>query len=190
MKRLLKRLASVLLGDYGLYRVWQSGAPGTEPPEAERIAVRPVGIEDVACAQAPEIRDNAWYLGTQCTAYGVFEDEAFLAMACCWWGERYAERHSWPLPPGAVKLVQIVTAPAARNRGLATLLIRHVAQAEGKQGRNPALARIWHSNTPSMKAFEHAGWHPVGWLIQINPLRRPQPWNLVFRRSQESRRKT
>jgi RimJ/RimL family protein N-acetyltransferase len=45
-----------------------------------------------------------------------------------------------------------------------------------REGRTPLYARIWHNNTPSLRAFEHAGWEPIGTLIEMNPLRLSQPW--------------
>jgi hypothetical protein len=50
------------------------------------------------------------------------------------------------------------------------------------KGYTTLYARIWHSNGPSQSAFARAVWRRVGWLLQINPLRRPQPWNLKLRR--------
>jgi RimJ/RimL family protein N-acetyltransferase len=50
-----------------------------------------------------------------------------------------------------------------------------------EDGFTRLFARIWHSNEPSRRAFRRAGWQPVGWYLEANPLRRAQPWRLAFR---------
>jgi hypothetical protein len=66
--------------------------------------------------------------------------------------------------------------------GVAAALIGASAQEMTAKGYTTLYARIWHSNGPSQSAFARAVWRRVGWLLQINPLRRPQPWNLKLRR--------
>ena len=181
MKALLKRLARAVLGEYALYEVWQSAAAIPASPRSGGVILRAVTQADLAAAADAELRESAWYLGDEACAFGAFEGDRLLALACCWWGARYAARHSWPLPERAAKLVHIVTAPAARGRGLAPLLIQHAETALRGQGRAPLLARIWHSNEPSRRAFRRAGWRPIGWLLLINPLRRQKPWRWLCR---------
>lgn len=180
MKTLLKRLGHALLGEYGIYQVWASASP---PALAAPPGVR-LGPVDAALLQAapePEFRNCTWYQGEEARAFGVFEGGRLLAVAWLWWGQRYAARHSWPLPAGTAKLVHIVAAPAARGRGLAPLLIAHAEQRMREDGFTRLFARIWHSNEPSRRAFRRAGWQPVGWYLEANPLRRAQPWRLAFR---------
>jgi len=59
------------------------------------------------------------------------------------------------------------------------------AQEITAKGYTTLYARIWHSHGPSQSAFARAGWRrlaQVGWLLQVNPLRRREPWNLKLKR--------
>jgi GNAT superfamily N-acetyltransferase len=180
LKNLLRQVARALLGDYALYQVWRSqdAPPPAQPPgvQFDRVDKRTLEV-----APETEFRSCAWYAGDEATAFGAFEGNRLLAVAWVWWGERYASRYSWPLPDRAAKLVHIVTVPAARGRGVATALIAHVEGRMRAAGFASLYARIWHSNEPSQRAFARAGWRRVGWYVEANPLRRPQPWRFCFR---------
>lgn len=180
MKSTVKKLAAAVLGEYALYQIWQA-APAATIPWPQDVGLQEVTGADLLACEAAEFRDSAWYLGEEACGFGAFRDGRMLALVCCQWGARYAGRRSWPLPEGAAKIVHIVTLPAARGLGLAPVLIQHAESTLREQGRAPLLARIWHSNAPSMRAFKRAGWQPIGWLALVNPLRRKQPWRLTYR---------
>jgi GNAT superfamily N-acetyltransferase len=175
LKRALKALAKCLLGDYAIYRVGRV-RPARTLPVPSGLCLRVLERQDLEAATDQELHDSAWYLGSEATAFGCYEGDRLIALACCWWGDRYRRRSSWPIGASAAKLVHVVTLPAARGRGLAPLLILHAEDALRREGRTPLYARIWHNNTPSLRAFEHAGWEPIGTLIEMNPLRLSQPW--------------
>jgi len=181
MIRVLKRCTAIVLGEYALYQVWRSPK---EPPSFATPAgftVCEVSEGQLRSAYANELSSSAWYLGEDACGFAAVRDGEMLALACCWWGSRYLKRHSWPLPDGAAKIVHVFTLPQARGMGLAPLLLEHARATLQCRGRSPLYARIWHSNTPSLRAFARAKWQPVGWLIQVNPLRRARPWRFIFR---------
>ncbi|MGH8852132.1 MAG: GNAT family N-acetyltransferase [Casimicrobiaceae bacterium] len=78
-------------------------------------------------------------------------------------------------------IVEVVTVPDMCSRGVATHLIAHVADDMLRKGFERLYARIWHSNTASLKAFRHAGWERVATVIEIHPLQRTMPLRLTFR---------
>lgn len=176
---MLKTVARALLGDYAVYKVGR-----VQPvdllalPDGLRMAQ--VQRAELETAPEPELRDSAWYLGHEASAFACYEDDRIVALACCWWGERYRRRQSWPLPEPAIKLVHLVTVPKARGRGLAPLLIQHVEAATRAEGRTPLFARVWITNLSSLHAFQKAGWEPMGVLVLINPLRRMKAWRLLL----------
>ncbi len=178
MKDLLKQAARVLLGEYSLYWVYRCGDGAPAPGGAE---VKAVQGGDVRHCPDPTIAEQAGYAGDGSEAFGAWHDGALAAVCFYWHGERYRPRGFWPLGATEAKLVQIVTAPAARGRGLATALIVGSHRLMAERGWTALYARVWHSNLPSRAAFEKAGWHRVAFVAELDPLRRGRPWRLRWR---------
>lgn len=178
MREPLKRLARGLLGEYAIYQIWRIDRPSTMQA-ASGLLLRPLQSSDLAQAGLDaELAHLDWYFGEQAFGMGCFENGQLLSVCFFWWGTRYAQRNSWAIKPPAAKLVHIVTLAAARGRGIAPLLIQAGAAQMHARGHAPLYARIWYSHTASQRAFSRAGWRRCGWLLQINPLRRAQPWSL------------
>lgn len=175
IKQVAKRLARALLGDYGIYYVY---CAGNAPSIVARTTVRAIGAAEVAAARDQLIAAQAGYAGEGARAFAVCEHGTPLAVCIYWFGERYRSRGFWPLADDEAKLVQIVTAPGARGRGLASTLIAASAAAMRDQGWSQLYARVWHSNSPSCRAFEKAGWRRVALVVEVNPLRLARPWRM------------
>src|SRR5262245_3769868 len=180
MRQAFKSVVRLLLGEYAFYEVWR----------VDRVVESSVGQHDVRRIQAAELQvfgtdealtSAAWYFGPECDAFGCFEGDRLVGVAFYWRGARYAARDSWNIEARAAKLVHIVTAPSFRGRGVAGTLIEKSASLMIRSGSCPLYARIWHSHKASLAAFERAGWTRLGWLVQINPLRRLKPWKLALR---------
>jgi hypothetical protein len=140
---------------YSRYQIYECPVP---PPTI-------VGHERVYDITAARLADACKEL--RLTGYGGSEARGFgldvngeLASVCWYWfGARYQnERGFISLPPGAAKLVQIVTAQTFRGRGLAPILIAGSAQAMYRDGFRPLFARVWHTNQASRAAFRKARW--------------------------------
>ena len=178
VKALLKKLLRCLLGEYSAYYVYASpGAagvpvrPGTNSP----FSVRPVDASAITGSQDSLIREQAGYGGPGSHAYACFEKDRIVGICFYWFGDRYRTRNYWPLVEGEAKLVQIVSIPEMRGRGVATRLIASSSMDMMQKGFGRAYARIWHSNVPSLRAFERAGWTRIALVIEVNPLRRKLP---------------
>jgi RimJ/RimL family protein N-acetyltransferase len=78
--------------------------------------------------------------------------------------------------------VQIVTIPEMRGFGVASHLLAYAARDMFRIGFHCVYARIWHSNTPSLRAFQRAGWGRVATVIEVNPLRRKTPLRITWRK--------
>jgi RimJ/RimL family protein N-acetyltransferase len=65
---------------------------------------------------------------------------------------------------------------------VATTLVSLSAHAMRDKGFDRAFARIWHSNTPSLRAFAKAGWTYVTTVVEVNPLRSRRPLRLKLGR--------
>lgn len=178
MKDFAKKLAHIILGEYSAYYVYARSNESTSPPQPSAASpFRVAEVDESAIKLSPDalIREQVGYAGTGSHAYACFDGDRIVGLCFYWFGERYLKRNFWPLAEGEAKLVQIVSLPAIRGRGVATTLIKSSFQDMSKKGFSRSYARIWHSNTPSIRAFERAGWMRIALVLEINPLRRMRP---------------
>lgn len=185
-KKFAKMLARILLGDYAIYRIYSRTAGQETSPQSKALAgLRCIGIDQqtIEASADPLIRDQAGYAGTGAFAYACFDGERIVGICFYWFGERYLQRNFWPLADGEAKLVQIITLPDMRGRGIARALIAGSSELMQAKRFRGLYARIWHSNTPSLLAFERAGWSRVATVIEINPLRRSRAIRIRLGRS-------
>lgn len=178
LKQVLKGLARALCGDYSVYRIYRLAL---QPSAANAdLFVQEIGADALAALANRELAALASYAGQDCTAFCLRLDGAPAAVCFYWSGDRYRDRSRgfWPLAPGQAKLVQIVTAPSARGRGVATRLIAESARRMSAAGWQVLYARVWHSHSASWRAFERAGWQRVALVLEVNPLRLARPWRL------------
>ena len=178
MKEVVKKLAQILFGDYSAYKIYsrsKADASPSHPTTTATFRIEPVDEFAINSSAEPLIREQVGYAGPGSHAYACFDDGRIVGICFYWFGDRYLRRNFWPLVDGEAKLVQIISLPEMRGRGIATMLItlscRHMMQTGFRQ----LYARIWHSNTPSLRAFERAGWMQVAFVLEINPLRQIQP---------------
>jgi len=183
MKRFLKALLRFFLGDYGAYYIY-AASTATADKQLGKTNLKIVPAEQAALDidPAPLVRKQAAYAGEDARAYACWLDDRIVGVCFYWWGKRYLQRNFWPLRENEAKLVQIITLPEARGLGVATALIAASCQDMGHCGFGYVFARIWHSNFPSWRAFERAGWKRIALVIEINPLRQSKPLRLRFRK--------
>lgn len=174
-KKFAKMLARMLLGEYAIYHVY-SKATGQEACSQSNVPAgfRCAGIDQqsIAASDDPLIREQAGYAGPGACAYACFDGERIVGICFYWFAQRYLQRNFWPLQDGEAKLVQIITLPEMHGRGIARNLIACSSESMQEKNFRRLYARIWHSNTPSLLAFERAGWRRVATVIEINPFRR------------------
>ena len=184
MKMLIKKLARLLLGEYSPYYIYAHVLVPTTRTDSDVQSVDRVESVDEAALNASTdalIREQAGYAGKGSHAYAAFKGERIVGVCFYWFGERYRTRNFWPLKDGEAKLVQIVVHPDVRGRGIALRLIRVSSQDLEQKGFRRAYARIWHSNTPSRRAFKRAGWTRIAFVFECNPFRRRQPIHIRLR---------
>lgn len=183
MKELVKKLASMVLGEYSAYYIYASPVGDASPTRSgmtETFRVERVDAFALESSADPWVRDQAGDAGPDSQAYACFDDDRIAGLCFYWFGHRYLQRNFWPLADGEAKLVQIISHPDMRGRGIATQLVVSSLQDMVQHGFCRAYARIWHSNTPSIRAFERAGWVRVALILEINPLRRSLPIRMRF----------
>lgn len=179
LKRLLKPLARLAFGDYGIYHIYKSQVPERDPSPG--AAVEEADAARVRSSDDELVSAQSGYAGHESRCFVRVEADRLLAVCFYWYGERYRERGFWPIGEGEAKLVQIVTAPQARARGVARELIAESTRRMLHAGFHTLYARVWHSNTPSIRAFEGAGWVRIATVVEVNPLRRRHPWRVRLR---------
>lgn len=180
VKTLCKTIAVKLVGEYSPYFIYRlSGAqPSAILSEQSGLKVCQINDEQLAAADTV-LQDQAGYLGSESHTFGCFLDGKLVGVCVYWFGKRYEGRGFWPLKPGEAKLVQIIVSPHARGCGAASFLLKASAAAMGELGFPTLYARIWHSNAPSLRTFEKAGWLRIAFVLEINPLRTKKPWRLL-----------
>ena len=160
MNALLKRIAQVLLGEYQLIRIYYRE---TESPELHP----PIGVELRAISGTEiytndqTLRDHTWYGESreQSRGFGLWS-QGDLVAACWLWTSRHPNlpRRFAAIEDDEAVLMDIVTAKASRGRGYAGLLIDFATREMHKAGYRKLWTWIWHSNTPSIRAFSKANW--------------------------------
>lgn len=183
MKDWLKKLAHVLLGDYSVYHVYtklDGIVPAVTTCAAAALRVGVVDRAQIESNADPVIRSQLGYHVAGAHAYACFDGERIVGLCFYWHGERYRERNYWPLAEGEAKLVQVIIHPDLRGRGVARTIIALSYQDMISRGFHRAYARIWHSNTASLRAFERAGWSRISTVAEVNPLRRARPFRITF----------
>jgi len=177
MREVFKSVARLILGEYGIYRVYQD----VGVPSAVTQSVELASEHEVRSSEDAFIADQAWYAGDGCFAYVLRDESRVVGICFYWYGERYHSRRFWPLGPSEAKLVHIVTLPAFRGRGHASALIAGSAKSMRAQGWSALYARVWHTHESSWRAFERAGWRQVAIVVEVNPLRLSRPWRFYWR---------
>ncbi|OOG60960.1 hypothetical protein B0E49_00095 [Polaromonas sp. C04] len=168
----------LLLGDYSAYVIYtdMTGRDALQQAGTDaRFKVLPVDSADIDACPYPLIREQIGYAGPGAHAYACLEQDRLVGVCFYWFGDRYLKRNFWPLQNSEAKLVQIITLPEMRGAGVATLLIAQSCRDMAAKGFTRVFARIWHSNTPSIKAFKRAGWVRIALVLEINPFRRSRP---------------
>lgn len=88
------------------------------------------------------------------------------------WGKEYKDnfRNYIPLKPNEAKIIDVVTAKEFRGKGYIGKLLTYTENEMLSKGITTLLARIWHSNKSSKKAFEKNGWTYEGFKLEIKLL--------------------
>lgn len=177
--RVLARFARLLFGEYSLYFIYRfrQSDPVESAPSVELLRLTQ---HDLKASGRGSISEQAWYAGSESESFGLADERGINAVCFYWHGARYGQtRGFWPLEAGEAKLVQIVVDPATRGRGAATSLIKTSTLAMVRQGWSTLYARVWHSNLPSLRAFERAGWTRVAFVVELFPF--GLTWKIRFR---------
>lgn len=192
LKAFVKKCLGVLLGEYSAYYIYSTSTEAASPDGPGKSGpMRVEAVESSAIARSRDslIQEQLDYGGPGSHAFACFADDRIVGICFYWFGDRYRTRNYWPLAEGEAKLVQIISIPEMRGRGVASQLIAASWQEMRLRGFRRSYARVWHSNVPSFRAFERAGWTRIALVIEINPLRRKRPVRVVMNSRGAGRRR-
>lgn len=187
---ILKRIAHKVAGDYSIYRIYAS--PGADQlvrgsPTEMDSSVERIDADSLNSQPSVLMRNQAGYAGSEAEFFAYKSDGRIVGICCYWSGELYRRRNFWPLKEDEAKLVQIVVDPEFRGKGIATALIRHSCADMAQRGVRRCFARIWHSNEPSIRAFEKADWKHVATVVELSPFNLGRRLRFVFRTARMKR---
>jgi GNAT superfamily N-acetyltransferase len=165
----LGRTIARSLFHYDLYRIY-SCKHATAAPPGISDALTLAAIQDPldpALTSDDDLRRLRGYTGDEAQAFGAWWEGELAGVCWYWWGALYRTRNFWPLGDGEAKLVQVTVAKPFRGRGIAGQLIAYSAAEMMRRGFGVLYARIWHSHSASIAAFETAGWVPVAFVAEV-----------------------
>ena len=182
-KAIARRIGRLLFGKYQLYRVYRLDRP-TQPASlsADQSVVQ-LGNDEFAELSAHadhSVRKSVGFDGPGVTAYGLREQGRLASVAFFINREAYYSDSVWPLKPGEAALIELVTLPEQRGKGLAPLLIGHASADMFDRGSSRLYSWLWWTNQPSERAFQKAGWRYTAFSAQFHPFGRTKP--IIWRR--------
>jgi len=174
MKAAVKRVLRLLFRDYQFnriyYRTLGTAASATDDGNV-RADLRVIESKaQFADASDPRIREHAWYVDDQARVYGLYEG-GDLVCICAFWlaGHRGMPGRFATLASDEAVMVDLLTAPQSRGKGHALVLARHAERDLLRLGKRRLLTWVWHSNSPSIRVFEKAGWTYSHLLLEFQP---------------------
>jgi GNAT superfamily N-acetyltransferase len=124
VKRVLKTLAARLFGEYQFVRIYRLERVRPDRALPAGIVCSPLQTPPVEAVDSC-LLSRFSYAGEDSRGFGLFV-EGKLAALCWFWGpRRFRDPFVLQLSPGEAIMVDLMTAPEFRGRGLATLLIRY-----------------------------------------------------------------
>lgn len=182
---LMGRLARTAVRDYRLNWVLRSPDTPVAPDLSGQWLIRRMQPGDAdAIGRVADAKFRASVAWTQAGADGfvLLRDGRPCCVAHFVGPDSYEDRGIWPLAPGELALIDIVTDSADRGRGAAPLLIAAATPAAladaGQPG--PVICFIWWNHHASLRAFRRAGWRRIGFSVELTG-RRGRVWRRHLR---------
>ena len=180
VREALKAVVQRVLCDYSIYFIYECPMP---PPVTPGVpgALRIAGIDDEVLKSLREhpyqkIAGAAAYSGVGATGWVALDGTEIAATCWAWNRERLGDSLFFTLTGLQYALVDVVTAPDYRGRGLAPAMISFSARTLVELGMTRYRAWIWWTNTASIRAFEKVGWRRSQLIVTFRPFGRRKRW--------------
>lgn len=175
MKNLIKWILRILFKDYQFNRIYFIDLPTSDAQIHDQM----LGVETIKVVESQEqfafapdqrIRDHAWYLDKHANVYGVYTGDE-LVCVCSFWSAGHPNIRSRfsTLKGNEAVMVDLLTAPECRGKGYALAITRFAENDLFLKGYQRLWTWVWHSNTPSIRVFNKAGWNCSHFLLEFQP---------------------
>lgn len=167
---LMRYILKWLLGDYKLFKIYNMKAIVSELPQQLPFRLRPI-LDRKEIERSNDINIKKWADVNleNSFAFGAWAVGGIVGICIISPRSCIGRDAVWPLDYYEAELTQISTAKDFRNKGIGSSLIFKASQEMQKKGVCRVFAKVWHSNTASIKAFAKAGWICVGFFIELHP---------------------
>lgn len=115
--------------------------------------------DEISQSSDPDLKKCVSAINPESNGFGIWKSAGIVGVCWIWSGQHYKKKRNFlPLQANEAELVFLSVAKSARGEGLAKLLIHHASYLTKQANFTRIYARIWHSNTPSIRSFQNAGW--------------------------------
>jgi RimJ/RimL family protein N-acetyltransferase len=165
-KAMAKSVLNRLFRDYRINWIYASSATKRDIAATPQ-PLSPVQIDALLTSPTAKMRNAARFSQGGLDGFAMEVDGTPACVAHFADHARYDRNGTWVIGNNEIALMDIATEEAMRGRGLAVQMITAMTQHYITQGRDRVIAFIWWSNTPSVRAFDKAGWKRIGVSIEV-----------------------
>lgn len=184
---ILQRLLSPFVRDFWIGRTFVHQARHSEAPQLPStpgLELRLLNDEDIDAIRHSS--DSSLHrvspLGPGLQCFGARLNESFVGVCTFAFGREYVRSGGfYGLGPSEAELADVFTSSFYRGRGIASALIQFSTEQMHQQGFETLFAKVWHSNTPSSRAFLRAGWKQSCFFIRLYPRFTARIWHTEWR---------
>ena len=187
--KLLQYILSPIARDYWIGRTFlhrnETGVSDPVAPQIAGLRLNALCSEDMAeIHRSPNADLRRYGAGAPgLRQFGARIDGEIAAVCTFSSGEEYARAGGfYLLDRNEAELTDIFTSTRYRGRGIAGALIRFSTGCMHNEGFHTLYAKVWHSNTPSSRAFLGAGWKQSCFFVRLSPRGRSGHWHMEWPR--------
>lgn len=181
LKAVARKLLRLFLGDYSAYYVYKADTSRLPVMNSASRTVKAINDAVIREDRAAFARDLHGWSGPGLFFYGCFQENLLAGICVYASGSRNSQQEFWPLKEGEATLLQVITRPDMQNQGVGRTLIGESGRLMMKEGVQTVYARVWHSNAPSLHAFDRSGWKRIALVAEVDPFRSRKPFRLRFK---------
>ncbi|HNP26007.1 MAG TPA: GNAT family N-acetyltransferase [Nitrosomonas sp.] len=175
IKNIIKSILRILFKDYQFIRIYyldlpESGAHISEP-ELNEASIRRLDSQDQFFASNDQrIRDHSAFFDDQTFAYGMYTNDELIGV-CVFWkaGHPNLPGRFSQINENEAVMVDLLISEKYRGKGYALAITLFSEYDLAISGYKKLWTWIWHSNAPSIRVFEKAGWVYSHQLIELQP---------------------
>jgi len=159
MKHAIKKLLKFITGDWEMFYIYRKNIQHSN---------------STTSVKHKELNFITKEIGTEHYRMSLQDNRNEMCSLCVIWGNEYKVnfRNYIPLKCNEAKIIDVFTPEEYRGKGYIGKLLTHTENEMFSRGITTLLARIWHSNISSKKAFEKSGWVYAGFKLELKLLNR------------------